>query len=177
MTRNIENQVRRLNSQPDFNLSLLDGQTQASESNPPNILSAYMSSHFNLIQQTLVSCLTPFARNHPEKLVLGILDIWNLEESGIGSGVSTEDFNERCKKVIQLLLALQIPAQFVISAVNIRVKEMRTRKIRKEVVMNRGYADMGHRQSKYCLFVYTYLVYCHQFIQVESKDETQNAAS
>lgn len=127
-----------------------------------------MQSHFNLIQQTLVSCLTPFARNHPEKLVLGILDIWNLDQQAM----STEDFNERCKKVIQLLLALQIPAQFVISAVNIRVKEMRTRKIRKEVVMNRGYAEMGHRQSKYCLFVYTYLVYCHQFIQVETKDET-----
>ena len=101
-----------------------------------------MQENFNQVQNSIISFFEPIAKQNPQQVVFGFLEIWKVSGNITQRGLNK---NEACEKLIQMLLSMQIPPQLVMSAINewITASDYITTKSSKEMVFDPNRKSMS----------------------------------
>ena len=66
-------------------------------------LETYMLENFNPVQNSIISFFEPIAKQNPQQVVFGFLEIWKVSGNITQKGLNK---NEACEKLIQMLLSM-----------------------------------------------------------------------
>lgn len=124
-----------------------------------------VSKGFTSYQEAIIKIMTPVVIKYPNQTIRSVLNIWLNEHY--------RNNDEALRKIIDILVSLQVPLEDVISGIITNLESAPDLKLKKSPA--KGSIEVSFplawREASTCLFLYSYLVYTYDWYNKDKKAE------